>query len=358
MQQIKVVIVDDSALIRSILKEIINQQPDMAVVGAAPDPLAAREMIRSTNPDVITLDVEMPKMDGLDFLEKLMRLRPMPVLMVSTLTEKGSEVTLRALELGAIDYIAKPKIDIQNSMREYAELITAKIRIAAKARVRVHHAPISPKKSADSVLPSLRNKIASTEKILVFGASTGGTEALKAVLTQLPPDCPGVVVAQHMPEGFTKSFAARLDSLCQIRVKEAEHGDRVLPGHAYIAPGHAHLLLARSGANYICELSQADPVNRHRPSVDVLYRSVANHAGKNAIGVILTGMGRDGAAGMRELHEAGAYTIAQDEQSCIVFGMPKEAIASGGVDEIVPLHDIAHRLLEQLNKHGSKANRI
>jgi len=360
MHKIKVVVIDDSALIRSLLKEIINQQPDMEVVGAAPDPLVAREMIRATNPDVVTLDVEMPKMDGLDFLERLMRLRPMPVLMISTLTEKGSEVTLRALELGAVDFIAKPKIDIQHGMQRYAEEIAGKIRIAAKARVRgASRTPVTaPSKSADAVLPALRNKVTSTEKILVIGASTGGTEAIKDVLVHMPPDCPGIVIAQHMPEGFTRSFAARLDGLCQISVKEAEHGDRILPGHAYLAPGHSHLLLQRSGANYVCELSQAEPVNRHRPSVDVLFRSAANSAGKNAIGIILTGMGKDGAAGMKEMHEAGAHTFAQDEASCVVFGMPKEAIAHGGVDEIVPLPDMARRVLEYLGSLGAKTFRV
>ena len=360
MQKIKVVVVDDSALIRSLLKEIINQQKDMEVVGAAPDPLVAREIIRNTNPDVITLDVEMPKMDGLDFLEKIMRLRPTPVLMISTLTDKGSEVTLRALELGAVDFVSKPKMDIQNSMKDYAEEITGKIRMAAKARVRgLSQAPsVQASKNADSVLPSVRNKVTSTEKILVFGASTGGTEALKDILIHLPPDCPGIVIAQHMPEGFTKSFAARLDSLCKISVKEAEHGDRILPGHAYLAPGHSHLLINRSGANYVCELSQGEPVNRHRPSVDVLYRSAANNAGKNAIGIILTGMGKDGAAGMKEMHEAGAHTFAQDEASCVVFGMPKEAIAHGGVDEIVPLNEMAKRILAHLHSLGEKSFRV
>ncbi len=359
MNKIKVVVVDDSALIRSLLKEIINSQKDMEVVGAAPDPLVAREMIRNLNPDVITLDVEMPKMDGLDFLEKLMRLRPTPVLMISTLTERGSDVTLRALELGAVDFISKPKMDIQNSMKDYADEITGKIRITAKARVK-QLSPIasSSSKTADVVLPSLQNKVTSTEKILVFGASTGGTEALKDVLIHMPPDSPGIVIAQHMPEGFTKSFAARLDGLCKIRVKEAEHGDRILPGHAYLAPGHSHLLLTRSGANYICELSQAEPVNRHRPSVDVLFRSAANNAGKNAIGIILTGMGKDGAAGMLEMHEAGAHTFAQDEASCVVFGMPKEAIAQGGVDDIVPLKDMAKAILNHLSSLGSKSFRV
>ncbi|OIQ76159.1 chemotaxis response regulator protein-glutamate methylesterase [mine drainage metagenome] len=358
MPKIKVVVVDDSALIRTLLKEIINSQPDMEVIGAAPDPLVAREMIRSLNPDVITLDVEMPRMDGLDFLEKLMRLRPMPVLMISTLTDKGSDITLRALELGAVDFISKPKMDIQNSMKDYADEIARKIRIAAGARVRGMASIHTTSRSVDAVLPSIRNKITSTEKILVFGASTGGTEALKDVLIHMPPDCPGIVIAQHMPEGFTRSFAARLDSLCKISVKEAEHGDRILPGHAYLAPGHSHLLLGRSGANYVCELSRAEAVNRHRPSVDVLFRSAANHAGRNAVAVILTGMGRDGAAGMKEMHDAGAHTIAQDESSCVVFGMPKEAIARGGVDEILPLKDIPGAILGHLAALGGKPFRL
>ncbi len=359
MNKIKVLIVDDSALIRSLLKEIISQAPDMEVVGAAPDPLVAREMIRTLNPDVITLDVEMPKMDGLEFLERLMRLRPMPVLMISTLTAKGSEVTLRALELGAVDFISKPKMDVQSGLQEYSEEIITKLRMAAQAKVTNRILPhVVASKSADAVLPSIRNKITSTEKILVFGSSTGGTEALKEVLIHMPPDCPGIVMTQHMPEGFTKSYAERLNSLCQISVKEAEHGDRILPGHAYLAPGHSHLLIGRSGANYVCELSKAEPVNRHRPSVDVLYRSAANNVGKNAIGVILTGMGKDGAAGMKEMQAAGARTYAQNEASCVVFGMPKEAIAQGGVDEIVPLKDIAKRILDYLHSMGAKSFRV
>jgi len=359
MPKIKILVVDDSALIRSLLKEIINSQSDMEMVGAAPDPIVAREMIRELNPDVITLDVEMPRMDGLEFLEKLMRLRPMPVVMVSSLTERNSEITMRALELGAVDFVAKPKVDIQTGLKAYAEEITGKIRAASKAHVRaLPNIQTTGSKSINEVLPALKNRITSTEKILVMGASTGGTEALKEVLIQLPPDCPGIVIAQHMPEGFTKSFSDRLNTLCKIGVKEAEHGDRVLPGHAYVAPGHSHLLLARSGANYVCELSKADPVNRHRPSVDVLFRSAANTAGKNAIGIILTGMGKDGAAGMKSMHEAGAHTFAQDEASCVVFGMPKEAIAQGGVDEIVSLNDMAKRVLDHLNSLGARAFRV
>jgi two-component system chemotaxis response regulator CheB len=329
------------------------------VVGAAPDPIVAREMIRNLSPDVLTLDVEMPKMDGLDFLERLMRLRPMPVVMVSSLTERGSEITLRALELGAVDFVSKPKLDIANGLKDYAVEITDKIRIAAKARIRQRlPLAVEPKLNADAVLPALANRVASTEKLIIIGASTGGTEAIKDVLVQMPPDCPGILVTQHMPEAFTKSFAARLDNLCKISVKEAAHGERVLPGHAYIAPGHSHLLLKRSGANYVVELSQAPLVNRHRPSVDVLFRSAANYAGKNAVGVILTGMGNDGAAGMLEMKKAGSYNIAQDEATCVVFGMPKEAIAHGGVDEIAPLLEIARRVLTHVGSMGARAIRV
>ncbi|MCC7549515.1 MAG: chemotaxis response regulator protein-glutamate methylesterase [Burkholderiales bacterium] len=346
----RVLIVDDSAMIRKLLGEIVNAQPDMTCIGAAPDPLVAREMIRNLDPDVITLDVEMPKMDGLSFLEKLMRLRPMPVVMVSTLTQRGSEMTLRALELGAVDFVAKPKLDIARGLEAYAEEIAGKIRIAAHARPR-RGAPapeVAPSLKADAVLPQVMARVASTEKLIVIGASTGGTEALKEVLSALPPDAPGVLVAQHMPEGFTRSFAARLDGICRIRVKEAEDGERVLPGHAYIAPGHSHLLLGRSGANYVCQLNQGPPVNRHRPSVDVLFRSVANAAGRNAVGAILTGMGKDGAQGLLELRQTGAYTIAQDEATCVVFGMPREAIQVGAATEVAALGEIARHLLQAL----------
>ncbi|NNM81203.1 MAG: chemotaxis response regulator protein-glutamate methylesterase [Burkholderiales bacterium] len=355
---IKVLVVDDSALIRSILKEIINSHGDMTVVGAAPDPLVAREMIKALNPDVLTLDVEMPKMDGIDFLEKLMRLRPMPVVMISSLTERGSEITFKALELGAVDYISKPKLDIQKGMQEYGDEIAEKIRAAARSRPRTKPLAVSEKYSADAVLPSLSNTSASTEKLIIVGASTGGTEAIKDFLVKLPPDCPGIAITQHMPEAFTKSFAARLDSLCRISVKEAEQGDRILPGHAYIAPGNAHLLVKRSGANYHCELSDGPPVNRHRPSVDVLFRSAANCAGKNAIGVILTGMGKDGAQGMLEMKQAGAYNFAQDEASCVVFGMPREAILAGGVDKVVPLSEMSAQVMNYLSSLGVRAFRV
>jgi two-component system chemotaxis response regulator CheB len=347
-RKIKVLVIDDSALIRSVLKDIINRELDMECVGAAPDPLVARDMIKSLHPHVLTLDVEMPKMDGLDFLERLMRLRPIPVVMVSTLTEVGSEVAFRALELGAVDFIAKPKLDIARGMEEYAISITDKIRAAAQAQVRrsALSQPIPERQTADAVLSSVAWRFTSTEKIVVIGASTGGTEALREILVNLPADSPGVLIAQHMPENFTKSFAKRMDSQCKISVKEAEENERILPGHAYIAPGNMHLLIKRNGARYGIELNQGALVNRHRPSVDVLFRSAANVAGPNALGIILTGMGKDGAQGMLEMHQAGAHTIAQDEESCVVFGMPKEAIALGGVSEVLPLQSIAKRALE------------
>lgn len=354
---IKVLIVDDSALIRGVMKEIISAQPDMDVVGTAPDPLAARELIKQTNPDVLTLDVEMPKMDGLDFLERLMRLRPMPVLMVSSLTERGSEITLRALELGAVDYITKPKISIQSGMLEYAELIAEKIRMAARARVRATPPP-QAKGQGSAALASVRNPLISSEKLIIIGASTGGTEAIKEFLIQLPSDSPGVLITQHMPEGFTRSFANRLDKLCRISVKEAEGGERVLPGHAYLAPGHSHLKLVRSGANYMTQLDDGPPVNRHRPSVDVLFESAAVAAGKNAVGVILTGMGKDGAAGMLKMKEAGAYNLAQDEASCVVFGMPREAIAIGATHDVGPLSELPGRVMMVFSSQGSRAMRV
>jgi two-component system chemotaxis response regulator CheB len=354
MKKTRVLVVDDSALIRRLLAEIVNGAPDLECVGAAADPLQAREMIRALNPDVLTLDVEMPRMDGLDFLERLMRLRPMPVVMVSTLTERGSEVTLRALELGAIDFVSKPKMDIAHGMRDYAEEIAAKIRVAAASRPRL------PRVAASGARPiaALGNRILSTEKLIIVGASTGGTEAIKDFLVELPSDCPGILITQHMPEAFTKSFAARLDNLCRISVKEAGQGERILPGHAYVAPGNWHLLLRRSGANYMTQLSDGPPVNRHRPSVDVLFQSAAEHAGRNAIGVILTGMGKDGAQGMLTMKQAGAWNIAQDETSCVVFGMPKEAIAAGGVDEVLPLPAIAQAVVRRLQQHGSRAIRV
>ena len=347
------VVVDDSALIRQLLREIINRSHDMTVVGVAADPYEARELIRNTNPDVISLDIEMPKMDGLAFLEKLMRLRPTPVVMVSTLTEQGSDAALQALALGAVDVVAKPKLDVVRGMEEYAEVLCEKLRMAARAKPQRLAAEVLPVLSADSILKKYaRPVLAATEKIIAIGSSTGGTEALHHLLSAMPADSPAVLVAQHMPEAFTRSFARRLDSFCKISVKEAEHGERILPGHVYIAPGHSHLLLSRSGANYVVELSQGAEVNRHRPSVDVLFRSVANVAGANALGVILTGMGKDGAAGLAEMHDLGAATFAQDEASCVVFGMPREAIATGCVDHVLPLGQMAAAIVSCLKARG------
>ncbi|MGL6213343.1 protein-glutamate methylesterase/protein-glutamine glutaminase [Billgrantia desiderata] len=349
--RIKVLCVDDSALIRDLLSEIINSQPDMEVVAVAPDPLVARDLIKQHNPDVLTLDVEMPRMDGLDFLERLMRLRPMPVLMVSSLTQAGSEITLRALELGALDFVAKPSLGIRSGMLEYANDIAEKIRAAAKSRPRqARQAQAAPR-------AALKAPLVSSEKLIIIGASTGGTEAIRAVLEPLPANSPAILITQHMPGGFTRSFAERLNRLCSITVKEASDGERVLPGHAYIAPGDAHLKLARSGANYVARLDDGPPVNRHRPSVDVLFHSAATQAGRNAIGVILTGMGKDGAAGLLEMRQAGSATLAQDEASCVVFGMPREAIALGGAVEVVGLDDIPERLMALVAASG-RAQRV
>lgn len=352
MAKIKVVVVDDSALIRGVMKEIINGQQDMEVVGIAPDPIIARDLIRQTDPDVITLDVEMPKMDGLDFLERLMTLRPTPVVMVSSLTEKGSEITMRALEIGAVDFVAKPKISIRSGMQEYADVITEKIRIAARAKLRIRSSkPAAPP-------PPIKTTMISSEKLIIIGASTGGTEAIKEFLMQMPSNAPGILIVQHMPEGFTASFAQRLNSACRIQVYEAKGNERVLPGTAYLAPGHSHMLLKRSGANYMTALDQSPPVSRHRPSVDVLFRSAARAAGPNAVGVILTGMGKDGAIGMKEMREAGSYNFAQDEASCIVYGMPREAVLSGAVHEQAPLRELPRLVLEYLAKNSSRALRV
>lgn len=359
MKKIKVLCVDDSALIRSVMTELINSQSDMTVIGTAADPLVARELIKQTNPDVLTLDVEMPRMDGLEFLEKLMRLRPMPVVMVSSLTERGSEIALRALELGAIDFVTKPKLGVRDGLIQYTELIAGKIRTAAQARLLPNRAAAAQRAAAEGTHePMLRSPLLSTEKLIIIGASTGGTEAIREVLQPLPPDAPAVLIAQHMPPGFTRSFAQRLDGLCRIHVKEAEQGERVLPGYAYIAPGGWHLALARSGANYVAQLNQEPPVNRHRPSIDVLFDSVARHAGKNAIGMILTGMGRDGADGLLRMKQAGAHTLSQDEASCVVYGMPREAVLLGAVDEVSPLNEMARRVLAHLRTFGERANRV
>lgn len=349
----RVVVVDDSALVRGLLSEIIDRQPDMTCVGAASDPLVAREMIRRLNPDVITLDVEMPHMDGIEFLSRLMRLRPMPVVMVSTLTERGADVTLKALELGAVDFVAKPKIGVSDGLRQLGADITEKIRTAARARVhRLAAAPAAGTAAAPP--PALLGRL-STEKIIFIGASTGGTEATREVLVKLPADAPAVMITQHMPPGFTKSYAARLDSLCRISVAEAQDGERILPGHAYLAPGGRHLSVERSGANYIARVQDGDVVNRHKPSVEVLFASAARVVGRNALGVMLTGMGADGAVAMRAMRDAGSWNIAQDEASCVVFGMPREAIAHGAAHEVLALAQIAPCLMEWLRTHAGAA---
>lgn len=357
VSKIRVLVIDDSALVRSLLQQIIQQQPDMECVGVAADPLIAREQIRTLNPDVITLDVEMPRMDGIEFLRRLMQLRPMPVVMVSTLTERGAEITLRALELGAVDFVTKPKVGLADGLRQLNDDIPSKLRIAAKARVR------QPAGNPASAVPAVASHRPlgrlGTEKIIFIGASTGGTEATKVVLTALPADAPAVMVTQHMPPGFTRSYATRLDGLCRMRVKEAEDGERILPGHAYIAPGGLHLGVQRSGANYVARVRDGEPVNRHKPSVDVLFRSAAEHVGPNALGVMLTGMGADGASAMKVMRDAGSWNIAQDESSCVVFGMPREAIAAGAVHEVLSLNRIAARLVERLKSTiGETATRV
>lgn len=378
MNKIKVLVVDDSALIRNLMSKIINSQRDMETIATAPDPFVARDQIKKFNPDVITLDIEMPKMDGLEFLEKIMRLRPTPVVMVSTLTERGTDVTFRALELGAVDFVTKPKLDISQGMINYANEITDKIRAAYAARFRLNRLPAIPAKpvppasspqtdpvtgmvvpaQAAKALPinnALGNRFAATEKLVLIGSSTGGTEAIRVILEQLPKDSPAILITQHMPAGFTKSFADRLNQVCNITVKEAEHGERILPGHAYIAPGDKHLLLGRNGANYICQLSDAEPVNRHRPSVEVLFKSGQEVSPRNIVGIMLTGMGKDGAQAMADMKKAGSYNICQDEASSVVFGMPREAIALGAADEVVALNQIPKRLLDYLSKIGGRA---
>lgn len=350
---IRVVVVDDSALVRSVLTEIINQSPDMQVVGTASDPLIAREVIRELDPDVITLDIEMPRMDGLDFLERLMRLRPTPVVMISTLTERGAQVTLRALELGAVDFVTKPTLSVRDGLADAAREITAKVRAAAQARVRRHVAAPPAAVAAARAPLAADGAGRATTTLVAIGASTGGTEAIREVLAALPEDFPGIVITQHMPPGFTASFAARLDSLCRIRVKEAVDGERILQGHAYIAPGGRHLSVERRAAGFVARVQDGEPVNRHKPSVDVLFRSVAKHAGARSLGVMLTGMGADGADAMRVMREAGSWNLVQDEASCVVFGMPRAAIEAGAACEVLALQEMARKLVERVTRaHG------
>ncbi len=352
---IKVLVVDDSALIRALLKEIIQADPELELVGQAPDAYVARDLIKQLNPDVLTLDVEMPRMDGLTFLEKLMRGRPMPVVMISSLTEQGSEATFRAMELGAVDFVAKPKLGIREGMQAYAEEICYKIKAASLARLIPRQARVPTVQ--EPLVSHGPRPIIGTEKLIAIGASTGGTEAIKDVLLGLPADSPGIVITQHMPPGFTRSFAERLNRMTRLNVVEAKGGERILPGHAFLAPGDKHLLVERSGANYVTRLSDAEPVRRHKPAVDPMFRSVAQCAGRNVIACLLTGMGKDGAQGMLEIRQAGGYTVAQNEATCVVYGMPREAVAIGGAEDILPLGEIAEALLQQARKRGG-GNRV
>ena len=350
MQKVRVLIVDDSALVRKVLTAMLESDPGIEVVGTAPDPLIAREKIKALNPDVLTLDVEMPRMDGLTFLENLMRLRPMPVVMVSTLTEKGADVTLRALELGAVDFFAKPDSDLASRFGESAQEICHKVKMAAttrpRARAAVRKLDVPPRLSADAVLP--RAQTAGTRggsPIIAVGASTGGTEAVRVLLEAMPPDAPPILVTQHIPAAFSGPFAARMDRCSAMRVCEAQDGQPIQSGHAYIAPGSHHLLAMWDGAKYVCRLHDGPPVNRHKPSVDVLFRSLAASAGAATLAVLLTGMGDDGARGLLELRQAGAATLVQDEASSVVWGMPGAAWKLGAAGEMLPLDHIAPRLL-------------
>ena len=355
MKKIKVLIVDDSAVVRQTIKEVLESDPAIEVTATASDPFYAAEKLKTVIPDVITLDVEMPRMDGITFLKKIMGQFPIPVVMVSSLTQKGSQTALRALEYGAVEIIEKPQLGVKKFIRESNTRFCETIKNASKANViKLLHITkqVAPKLTADAVISKTNSKamIKTTEKIIAVGASTGGTEALRYFLEALPPDMPGIVVVQHMPENFTASFAQRLNSLCRMNVKEAVNGDTVLRGQALIAPGHSHLLLKRSGARYYVEVKKGPLVNRHRPSVDVLFRSAARYAGANAIGIILTGMGDDGAKGLLEMKESGAQTIAQDKDSCVVFGMPHEAIKLGAAQKTVPLQSIPSTALKMAQK--------
>lgn len=355
MRKVKALIVDDSALVRQTLSDILSCDPRIEVIGTASDPYAAAEKMSREAPDVITLDVEMPRMDGLTFLKKIMNQHPIPVVICSSLAGKGTETAMKALEYGAVEVIHKPALGTKQMLTEAQTIICDAV--VAASRVQTKHrtfdAPLAtPKISADAVLtkPRTDKVLKTTEKVVVVGASTGGTEALRVFLEALPADCPGIVIVQHMPEGFTAAFSKRLNTLCQVTVKEAANNDTVLPGHALIAPGNRHLLLKRSGARYYVEVKDGPLVSRHRPSVDVLFRSAARYAGRNAIGVIMTGMGDDGAKGMLEMHQSGAYNIAQDESSCIVFGMPAEAIKHGGVDKVISLDAVSREIMMKYNQ--------
>jgi two-component system, chemotaxis family, protein-glutamate methylesterase/glutaminase len=350
---VRVLIVDDSALMREMLRDILASDPGIEVVGAVGDPFAARQKIKEVNPDVLTLDIEMPRMDGIAFLEKIMTLRPMPVVMVSSLTQEGAEATLRALEGGAVDFVAKPALDLQAGMHEKRAELISKVKAAGRARVQ-KRAPVESK----STNAPRRADYSSTEKIIAIGASTGGVEATNHILQSMPADSPAILLTLHMPENFTASFARRLNNTCKIRVAEAKDGDRVLPGHAYVAPGSTHLRLGRSGANYVCVVRGNERVSGHCPSVDVLFHSAAEAAGKNAVGVILTGMGKDGADGLLAMRRAGAQTLGQNEESCVVYGMPKAAHDRGAVEEEFHLTRMAEEILNRCAAGGTRHVRI
>jgi two-component system chemotaxis response regulator CheB len=362
-KKIRVLVIDDSALVRQILVEILKGARDMEVVGTASDPFVARERIKETNPDVLTLDVEMPRMDGITFLSNLMRLRPMPVVMVSSLTERGAETTFKALELGAVDFVSKPKVDVAGTLADFSEEILSKIRAAAGARVHARTANaavavVPPKHSADAIIPAAnagQRMLRTTDRIIAVGASTGGTEAIREFLLGMPHDSPAIVIAQHIPAAFSAPFTRRMDSLCSMSVCEPHDGQYIMPGHVYIAPGGKHLLVERDGARYLCRLNDGPPVNRHCPSVDVLFRSVAQNVGPNAVGVILTGMGDDGARGLKEMRDAGAPTIAQDEATSVVWGMPGAAVKLGAVGEILPLGKVAEAVMRLAESAGAQS---
>jgi two-component system chemotaxis response regulator CheB len=346
MSKIRVLVVDDSALVRKLLTEILNADPDIEVVGSAMDPHFARDKIKELNPDVLTLDVEMPRMDGITFLRNLMRLRPMPVVMISTLTQKGADTTLEALELGAVDYVAKPTNDLTNKLNDFAQEIIAKVKVAAAVPKSVIERPRPALTPVDKSLVEIpAAKIKATRKIIAIGASTGGTEAIKEVLTSLPASAPSIVIAQHIPGAFSEAFANRVNGLSAMNVSQASDGEEILPGHVYIAPGDLHLKVRRSGTKYYCQLDDGPPVSRHKPSVDVLFDSVAKSVGKNAIGVMLTGMGSDGASGMLAMKEAGSENFVQDEASSVVWGMPGSAVKAGATDRILALGKIPEELV-------------
>jgi len=340
---IRVLIVDDSALVRQVVTQALSREAGIEVIGAAPDPLFALERMKVNWPDVIICDIEMPRMDGISFLRKVMAERPTPVVICSSLAESGAQATFDALSAGAVSIITKPKVGLKSFLEDASNDIAQAVRAAARANLGALRRSVPTAAVAPAVAPAggLSVSARTTDQVIAMGTSTGGTQALEAVLTQLPATCLGIVIVQHMPEKFTAMFAERLDSLCQIEVREARDGDRVIPGRALIAPGGRHMSLKRSGAQYVVEVADGPLVNRHKPSVDVLFRSVARCAGANALGVIMTGMGDDGARGLKEMHDAGAHTIAQDEASCVVFGMPMEAIRLGGADQVLPLGSIA-----------------